>query len=89
MNPFLDHKVDHLTDNSFINIAIFKRSHHRYINSFWLEHKNSSIKDFALHMQINFSSFVIPVLVRRSASARRRENGNPGFQKHGFLLPQE
>jgi hypothetical protein len=34
---------------------------------------------------------VIPVLARRSASARRRENGNPGvgIKKNGFLLLQE
>ena len=34
---------------------------------------------------------VIPVLARRSASARRRANGNPGkgLQGYGFLLPQE
>jgi hypothetical protein len=36
---------------------------------------------------------VIPVLARRSASARRRENGNPEnsiyLKNTGFLLAQE
>jgi len=34
-------------------------------------------------------SYVIPLLARRSASARRRENGNPGYKDQkisGFLL---
>jgi hypothetical protein len=48
----------------------------------------SEISEFSSHI------FVIPVLARRSASARRRENGNPDpvpaqagnqhLKKHGF-----